>query len=237
MAKLVPYMLRGKGEERYTWYLAGNLDGLHRREDADLAVEVMELLQEGNVRAKGQKTYHLVISFHPEDRRLTSEELEDVVCRAVRAAGLEGHQYIAVRHSEQEHEHLHVAVNKIHPETLKIRHPYKAIHAYQALASDLEEELGLHRVDRTLGPTCQAGYGSESQRQQSSSLVTTVTMRSSISSGSPSNGSRGSASRCSDPRGHESDWRKWRRSEGWKFLKSVDANVAGCQPEAIKSQA
>jgi hypothetical protein len=142
-------MLRGKGEERCTWYMAGNLPGLDRREDAAVAVGVMELLQDGNRRAKGNKTYHLVISFHPTDRRLTPAELEDVVARTVRAAGLEEHQYIAVRHSEQEHEHLHVAVNKIHPETLKIHHPYKAIHAYQALARILEEELGLHRVERT----------------------------------------------------------------------------------------
>jgi hypothetical protein len=153
LSKLVPYMLRGKREERCAWYIAGNLVGLDRREDAELAVAVMELLQEGNVRAKGNKTYHLVISFHPEDRRLTPAELEDVVRRTVQAAGLEQHQYIAVRHSEQEHEHLHVAVNKIHPETLKIHHPYKAIHAYQALATILEEELGLHRVDRTRSPS------------------------------------------------------------------------------------
>ena len=151
LGKLVPYMLRGKGEERCTWYMAGNLDGLDRQKDAELAVEVMEVLQQGNVRAKGNKTYHLVISFHPEDRRLTPAELEGVVRRAVRAAGLGEHQYIAVRHSEQEHEHLHVAVNKIHPETLKIHHPYKAIPAFQALASVLEQELGLHRVDRTRG--------------------------------------------------------------------------------------
>jgi hypothetical protein len=151
LGKLVPYMLRGKGEERCTWYMAGNLEGLDRREDAELAVEVMDVLQKGNVRAKGNKTYHLVISFHPEDRRLTSTELEDVVRRAVGAAGLGEHQYVAVRHSEQEHEHLHVAVNKIHPETLKIHHPYKAIPAFQALASILEQELGLHRVDRTRG--------------------------------------------------------------------------------------
>jgi hypothetical protein len=144
-------LLRGKGEERCTWYMAGNLEGLDRQQDAGLAVDVMELLQEGNTRAKGNKTYHLVISFHPEDRRLAPAELKGVVRRAVGAAGLEEHQYIAVRHSEQEHEHLHVAVNKIHPETLKIHHPYKAIHAYQALASILEEELGLHRVNRARG--------------------------------------------------------------------------------------
>ncbi len=151
LSSLVPYMLRGQGKERCTWYMAGNLPGLDRREDAGLAVDVMELLQEGNQRAKGSKTYHLVISFHPEDRRLTPAELGEVVRRAVRAAGLEEHQYIAVRHSEQEHEHLHVAVNKIHPQTLKIHHPYKAIPAYQALARVLEEELELHRVDRTRG--------------------------------------------------------------------------------------
>jgi hypothetical protein len=153
LSKLVPYMLRGQGKERCTWYMAGNLPGLDRREDAGLAVDVMELLQAGNQRAKGNKTYHLVISLHPEDRRLTPAELEDVVRRSVRAAGLEEHQYIAVRHSEQEHEHLHVAVNKIHPETLKIHHPYKVIHAYQALSTILEEELGLHRVDRIRRPS------------------------------------------------------------------------------------
>ena len=151
LSKLVPYMLRGKGEERCTWYLAGNLEGLDRQKDAELAVEIMEVLQQGNVRAKGNKTYHLVISFHPDDRRLAPAELEDVVRQAVEAAGLGQHQYIAVRHSEQEHEHLHVAVNKIHPETLKIHHPYKAIPAFQALASILEQELGLHRVDRSRG--------------------------------------------------------------------------------------
>jgi hypothetical protein len=86
LSKLVPYMLRGKGEERCTWYTAGNLEGLDRREDAELAVEVMEVLQQGNVRAKGNKTCHLVISFHPEDRRLTPAKLEDVVRRAVAAA-------------------------------------------------------------------------------------------------------------------------------------------------------
>jgi hypothetical protein len=148
LSRLVPYMLRGKGAERCTWYMAGNLPGLDRRDDAELAVNVMELLQEGNQRAKANKTYHVVISFHPRDRHLESAELEDVVRRTVEAAGLGGHQYIAVRHSEQEHEHVHVAVNKIHPETLKIHHPYRAIPAYQALATILEQELGLHRVDR-----------------------------------------------------------------------------------------
>ena len=150
ISRLVPYMLKGKGGERCTWYMAGNLEGLDRREDADLALSVMKLIQEGNVRSKKDKTYHVVISFHPNDRKLLDAELEDVVRRTVSAVGLEEHQYIAVRHSDQEHEHVHVAVNKIHPETLKVYHPFRDVPLLQALATELEDELGLHRVDRSV---------------------------------------------------------------------------------------
>ena len=146
---LVQYMLRGKGTERCTWFMAGNLEGLDRREDAETAIKVVEAYQRRNTRAKRDKTYHLVISLHPDDRSLSERELEVVVRRAVEAAGLEEHQYLAVRHSDQEHEHLHVAVSKIHPKTLKIHHPWKDIERFKALASELEQDLGLHRVDRS----------------------------------------------------------------------------------------
>jgi len=49
--RLVPYMLRGKGEDRCTWYMAGSLPGLDRREDPALAVDVMELLSNAIPRA------------------------------------------------------------------------------------------------------------------------------------------------------------------------------------------
>jgi hypothetical protein len=144
-------MLRGKGTERCTWFMAANLEGLDQREDAETAIKLVEAYQRRNTRAKRDKTYHLVISLHPDDRSLTEPELEGVVRRAVEAAGLEEHQYIAVRHNDQEHEHLHVAVSKIHPKTLKIHHPWKDIEQFKHLASELEQELGLHQVDRSRG--------------------------------------------------------------------------------------
>jgi hypothetical protein len=143
-------MLKGKGGERCTWYIAGNLEGLDRREDADLALSVMQLIQEGNVRTKRDKTYHVVISFHPNDRKLADRELEDVVRRTVGAVGLQEHQYIAVRHSDQEHEHVHIAVNKIHPVTLKVHHPFRDIPLFKVLAGKLEKELRLYQVDRSV---------------------------------------------------------------------------------------
>lgn len=150
ISQLVPYMLNGKGKERCTWYMAGNLEGLDRWEDAEMALSVMKIIQEGNVRTKRDKTYHLVISFHPNDRRLADRELENVVRRTVEAVGLQEHQYIAVRHSDQEHEHVHIAVNKIHPVTLKVHHPFRDIPLFKVLAGKLEKELVLHQIDRSV---------------------------------------------------------------------------------------
>ena len=147
---LVTYMLQGKGTERCTWYLAGNLEGIDRQEDADVAIHVVEAFQRANTRVKGDRTYHLIISLHPDDRSLSERELEVVVRRAVHAAGFGEHQYIAVRHSDQEHEHVHIAVNQIHPKTRKIHHPWRDVAAFKALASELEAELGLHKVDRSV---------------------------------------------------------------------------------------
>ena len=96
-------MLQGKGTERCTWYGAGNLEGIDRQEDADVAIHVVEAFQRANTRVKGDRTYHLIISLHPDDRSLSERELEMVVRRAVHAAGFGEHQYIAVRHSDQEH--------------------------------------------------------------------------------------------------------------------------------------
>jgi hypothetical protein len=147
---LVTYMLKGKGAERCTWYGAGNLEGIDRPEDADVAINVVEAFQRANTRVKGDRTYHMIISLHPDDRSLSERELDEVVRRAVHAAGLGEHQYIAVRHSDQEHEHVHVAVNQIHPKTRNIHHPWRDVEAFKALASELEVELGLYEVDRSV---------------------------------------------------------------------------------------
>ncbi len=147
---LVTYMLKGKGTERCTWYGAENLEGIDRPEDAGVAINVVEAFQRANTRVKGDRTYHLIISLHPDDRSLSERELDEVVRRAVHAVGFSEHQYIAVRHSDQEHEHIHVAVNQIHPKTRKIHHPWRDVEAFKALASELEVELGLRCVDRSV---------------------------------------------------------------------------------------
>ncbi|MBW2191328.1 MAG: relaxase/mobilization nuclease domain-containing protein, partial [Deltaproteobacteria bacterium] len=100
-------------------------------------------VQAQNTRAGSKRTYHLVISLYPDDRRLERKELQHVVDRLADTLGFSEHQYIAVRHNDTDHEHIHVAINKIHPETFRIHSPAWDHQKLFTGARALERELGL----------------------------------------------------------------------------------------------
>jgi len=90
-----------------------------------------------NTRAGSNRTYHLVISLHPEDRSLDNKELRHVVENLVDKLGFSEHQYVAARHNDKDHEHVHVAINKIHPETsVSVGDPKNRSHKGADLASN-----------------------------------------------------------------------------------------------------
>ncbi|MEM9195300.1 MAG: TraI/MobA(P) family conjugative relaxase [Myxococcota bacterium] len=170
---LVTYMLSGRGEERVTWYAAGNLESLDEQETSDVAIAMVESQQELNRRVSDyRKTYHLVIAFHPDDRVLEDKELREIVDESLETVGLSEHPWIAVRHSDQEHEHVHVAVSKIHPITRNVHHPYRVIPKLMAMARQFETELGLHEVlstrSRGDGPRSPMARTLEAQRGEQS---------------------------------------------------------------------
>jgi hypothetical protein len=105
--------------------------------------QLVEAVQAQNTRAGKDRTYHLVISLHPEDRSLDRKELRHVVERLVDTLGFSEHQYIAVRHSDKDHEHVHVAINKIHPESFRIHAPAWDHQKLFTAGRTLEAELGL----------------------------------------------------------------------------------------------
>jgi len=136
--------IQGRGAKpRATWFHAANLPGVRGRDDLELACVLVEAVQAQNTRAGSKRTYHLVISLHPDDRRLEQRELQHVVDRLVDSLGFSEHQYIAVRHNDTDHEHIHVAINKIHPETLRIHSPAWDHQKLFTGARALERELGL----------------------------------------------------------------------------------------------
>ena len=60
--------------------------------------------------------YHLTISFDREDQ-VAPAEMQAVADRVLRDLGLAAHQAIMVAHKDRDHAHVHVMVNRVHPET------------------------------------------------------------------------------------------------------------------------
>ncbi len=135
--------IRGRSSKpRTTWFLAANLPGVTTTDDLELACRLVEAVHAQNTRAGSDRTYHLVVSLHPEDRSIDMKELRHVVENLVDTLGFSEHQYIAARHNDKDHEHVHVAINKIHPETFRIHSPawdhQKLFAAGRALEAELE---------------------------------------------------------------------------------------------------
>ncbi len=136
--------IRGRGaKSRATWFHAANLPGVIGTDDLELACALVEAVQAQNTRAGSNRTYHLVVALHPEDRSLDTNELRHVVEHFVDTLGFSEHQYVAVRHNDKDHEHIHVAINKIHPENFRIHSPAWDQQKLFTGARALELELGL----------------------------------------------------------------------------------------------
>lgn len=113
----------------------------HSDELSDTSLEVMAT-QACNTRAKGDKTYHLIISFrsseHPPDDVLAA--IEQRVCEGL---GFADHQRISAVHHDTDNLHIHLAINKIHPENLTLHEPYLAYRTLADLCTALEREYEL----------------------------------------------------------------------------------------------
>ena len=141
--QLARYIRGRSADPRATWFLAANLPGVSTANDVELACRLVEAVQAQNTRAGKDRTYHLVVSLHPEDRSLDRKELRHVVENLVDLLGFSEHQYIAARHNDKDHEHIHVAINKIHPESFRIHSPAWDHQKLFTAARALEAELGL----------------------------------------------------------------------------------------------
>jgi hypothetical protein len=110
--------------------------------DAELALKEILATQAMNKRAKGDRTYHLVISFPPGERP-TLSQLEDIERVLVERIGLGGHQRLSATHLDTGHLHLHVAINKIHPESFRSVEPYYNKRRLMQACVELEAKHGL----------------------------------------------------------------------------------------------
>ena len=99
-----------------------------------------------NKRARSDKTCHLVLSF-PEGERLSNAQLSEIEERFCQALGFREHQRISVVHDDTDYQHIHIAINKIHPRKLTIHNPYYDYKKVATLCEQIEREYGLTQVN------------------------------------------------------------------------------------------
>ncbi|WMJ10091.1 TraI/MobA(P) family conjugative relaxase [Nitrosomonas sp. sh817] len=115
-------------------------------DDQTAALIEIQNTQEMNTRAKSDKTCHLVLSF-PEGERLSFADLNAIEDRFCDALGFTGHQRFSVVHDDTNNLHVHIAINKIHPQNLTIHNPYYDFIKVAKLCEQIEQEYGLTKVN------------------------------------------------------------------------------------------
>lgn len=130
---IVSYLLRGQaGKEKHRGAAAERQDATAPSvgnrvlfvstenlltNDAEKAARVMRATANRSTRCKAP-VYHFVISWRKEDRPdfATMRSIVDGACSDM---GMDGLQRIVIAHDDTRHRHVHVVVNRIHPETGK----------------------------------------------------------------------------------------------------------------------
>jgi hypothetical protein len=106
------------------------------------AILEVEATQGRNVRALGDKTYHLVISFRPAETPSDEalQAAEDALCAGL---GFAGHQRVSAVHYDTDNTHIHIAINKIHPTRHILVEPYLAYRRIGEICAQVERDFGL----------------------------------------------------------------------------------------------
>lgn len=114
--------------------LSTNLAGL------DTAAAEMNGVAALNMRCK-DPIVHFELSW-PHDEHPTKSQWADSAYQSLKALGYDQHQYLIVAHDDKKHFHIHVMVNKIHPETLKAHNPHQNWPTLHKVARRLEAKYG-----------------------------------------------------------------------------------------------
>lgn len=139
---LTHYLLHGSGENRKTpdWIELRNL----ARDDPDRVWRDMERVASQNGRVK-EPVFHIVLSPAPGDE-LTRQDWLALADRVLSDLGLEEHQALIVLHTDTDHPHLHLAVNRVHPLTLRVWDRWRSNTRLERILRKVEREWGLRVV-------------------------------------------------------------------------------------------
>ncbi len=140
---LVEYMRDPQSKQERVGQVA--VTNCHQDNPLDAAWEV-QATQALNTTAATDKTYHLIISFAPNETP-DADVLKAIEARVCEALGYGEHQRVSAVHHDTDNLHIHVAINKIHPARHTSHTPFFDYKILGAVCDKLEVEYGLVRVN------------------------------------------------------------------------------------------
>ncbi len=101
-------------------------------------------MQELNQSAKSDKTMHIIVSFR-EGEIPSKDTLKDIEYELLKSIGMESHHRLSVTHNNTANFHMHIAINRIYPETKKLIDPWQSKKKLDRKAIELEEKHHLQK--------------------------------------------------------------------------------------------
>lgn len=169
---LQAYLLRGhdgQDTERVLWTATRNLGS----DDPERAAPVMRATAEQSERVE-RPVWHLTLAAEP-GAQIDRERWHRITERVLKDLGLEDHQVLIVAHDDTAHPHLHLMVNRVHPEhhrAWSTSHDYRRLERslrhierdfdFRPVPGNLYRLKGTQQPDRTASKT--SGEVRESRR-------------------------------------------------------------------------
>jgi len=132
----------GLDEEQHVVTSSG-VSCLHNCLSLNTAFAEMNAVAAENTRAKNA-VYHFLISW-PSEEKPEDSTIFDCAKYAQDSIGMNGHQFVYVIHRDTENVHVHIAVNRIHPETYKAVFPKQDYFKLHKAMRELELKYGFTR--------------------------------------------------------------------------------------------
>ncbi|EGQ60471.1 Relaxase/mobilization nuclease family protein, partial [Acidithiobacillus sp. GGI-221] len=121
-------------------------------EDLDLVIRQMDMAAARtakNGKFKGDPVYHLILSWQEGDQP-TPKQVKDCVRHALKALGMEECQAVWAIHHDTDNDHVHIAVNRVHPEKGIVMGPPRR--DYHVIDKAMRELELIHGFRRDNGP-------------------------------------------------------------------------------------
>ncbi len=138
--RLLNYLTMERDPETGKTLLRGDVVMSSNLVGIDTAAAEMKGVESLNPRCN-DAVFHYELAWPPGERPSRAEWV-DCALYTLNQLGFKEHQYVLVAHEDKKHFHIHVMVNRVHPETYKAHTPYRDWITLDSAARHLEAKYG-----------------------------------------------------------------------------------------------